>query len=86
MQARLDVVSISEELVESIVNHREDPRLKWNKDGTVTISIGKVLPKDSAVKQTLEGRRRRFRQEVERKLTENGWRKIKANVYSPPAT
>jgi len=86
MQARLDVGPMAKEITESIVNHREDPRWRWQKDGSVRILIGKVLPADSAVKQTLEGRRRRFRQVVEEYLTDSGWPKVRVDVYSAPTT
>jgi len=84
MQPGLNVKPIAEEIVALIDKRQHDGRLKWNADGSVQVVIGKIIPGGSAVKQTLEGRRRRFREEVERLLTNLGWQKVRANVYAPP--
>lgn len=86
MQARLNIHPVAEEIVQLIIDHQEDERLKWNKDGSVRIQIGKILPEGSAVKQTLNGRRRRFRQTVDELLRNEGWQRAGLNVYTPPAT
>lgn len=85
MQARLDIRPVAQEIVQLIIGHTKDDRLRWNKDGSVRVQIGKILPKGSAVKQTLNGRRRRFRQTVEEVLRGAGWQKVGPNVYSPRA-
>jgi hypothetical protein len=86
MQMRLNVRPLADELAHLIASRAPDPRLKWSRDGRVTVRIGKVLPEDSAVKQTLLGRRRRLRNQLEQKLAERGWRTVRANVYAPPRT
>ncbi len=68
MQPRLNVAPIAEEFALAIVDHQSDERLKWNKDGSVRVAIGKIVPAGSAVKQTLEGRRKRLRQAIEANL------------------
>ena len=65
-----------------VVRRKQDPRLKWNSDGTVRVLIGKVLPLGSAVQQTVAGRRKRFRVALDRLLSDHGWHKVRPNVYS----
>ncbi len=86
MQPRLDVKTIAKEIAQLIIKHRQDERLKWNKDGTVRIEIGKILPENFEFKQTLAGRRKRFREAVDNLLNNTGWQKVRANVYAPPTT
>src|SRR5262245_10155191 len=86
MEARLDIRPLAEEVVQLVIGHQEDERLRWNTDGSVRIQIGKILPTGSAVKQTLNGRRRRFRQRVDELLSNAGWQKVRPNVYAPPVT
>jgi hypothetical protein len=80
----LDVRPLAKEIAQQILDHKEDTRLTWNNDGSVRVHIGKIFPKDSAVQQTLAGRRTRFRQTVEGLLEEKGWRRMRPNVYAPP--
>ena len=86
MQAKLDVHPIAKEIVQLIIAHKEDERLKWNQDGSVRVRIGEILPEGSAVNQTLTSRRRRFRDTVEELLNEAGWQRVRPNVYTPPTT
>jgi len=86
MSPRWNAVPVAEEIVKLIIAHKEDERLKWNKDGSVKVQIGKILPKESAVKATLEGRRKRLRKAIDERLIEAGWRKIRENVYAPNNT
>jgi hypothetical protein len=85
MQPKLNVKPLAEEIVGLILEGRHDNRLKWNADGSVRVVIGKVegLQSGSAVQQTLAGRRRRVREEVERLLTSHGWHEVRTNVYAP---
>ncbi len=83
MQAALDIHSMAEEIVQLIIDHREDERLKWNKDVSVHIQIGIIQPEGSAVRQSLTGRRKRFRQAVDDVLGKAGWQKVRTNVYAP---
>lgn len=73
MQARLDVEATAEEIAGLIVTGKEDDRLQWYKDGRVRVLVGKVLPEGSAAKQTLAGRRRRFRAALTERLERECW-------------
>lgn len=81
MQPRLNVEPLVEEIAALIVNRQQDERLKWHDDGHVQVVIGKLLPDGSAVKQTLTGRRKRFRLALTAHLLESGWQEVRANVY-----
>jgi hypothetical protein len=81
-QPILDARPIAEEITQLILNRQEDERLKWNQDGSVRLLIGKIIPEGSAAKQTVSGRRRRFREAVDELLMNAGWQKIRTNVYS----
>ena len=83
MVKRLDVRPIAEEIVQLILDKKEDERLKWKQD-RVTINIGKIkeLEAGSALPQTLAGRRKRFRTVVDELLVEKaGWIKTSPNNY-----
>ena len=85
MAARLDVRPLAEEVSKLILEHQEDDCLIWNEDRSVRVQIGKIIPANSAVQRTLEGRRRRFHKAVRDLLTRDGWQHVGRNVYRPPA-
>jgi hypothetical protein len=80
-QPRLDVGAFAEEVASLILHHREDGRLRWYEDGRVRVVVGKVLPKGTAVAQTLAGRRKRFRQALRDRLAVEGWMEVGVNVF-----
>ncbi len=80
---RLNVKPMADEIAQLIVHRQEDDRIRWNKDGSVRVEIGKILPAGSTPKQTLAGRRRRFRKAVDEFLNNAGWQKVRTNVYTP---
>ena len=53
-QRRLDVRLLAEEIFRLIVERSEDPRLRWNEDGSVRVLIGQIISKRSAVPQTIQ--------------------------------
>ena len=60
-QPALNVDSLADEVVRLVLERKDDPRLKWSPDRSrITLRIGKVIPKESGVKQTVGGRRRRL--------------------------
>jgi hypothetical protein len=84
VQAKLKVEPLAEEIAAMVVKRQDDERLKWYGDGQVQVVIGEVLPEESAVKQTLAGRRKRFRQAITARLAQSGWEEVRANVYRRP--
>jgi len=86
MAPRLDVLPLAQEVVKLILEGKKDERLTWYENGSVRVHIGKILTESSAMRQTLAGRRKRFRNAVESLLGENCWTCIRPNVYQPPAS
>jgi hypothetical protein len=69
MAPRLDVRPLAVDVAALILAGVSDDRLKWSPDGaTVTVRIGRIIPDDSAARQTVTGRRRRFRAALEEEL------------------
>lgn len=73
MTPRLDVRPLVEEIVGLIAKDADDDRLTWSDDRrTVRVNIGRVIP-DDGFKQTVAGRRKRFRSALDEHLVEHGW-------------
>jgi hypothetical protein len=69
MAPRLNVRPLAREVAALIVNSVDDDRLKWSADRTVvTVRIGVIVPEGSAARQTITGRRRRFREALDQEL------------------
>ncbi len=71
----VDVKPIADELVNLIISGSQDDRLQWSAGGRVRVLTGTILPVTSAVKRTLEGRRKRFLKAMEELLTPHGWKR-----------
>jgi hypothetical protein len=80
-QPRLDVRPLADEVARLIVARQRDRRLKWYADGRVRVLVGQILPEGAAVKQTLAGRRKRFRAALVGRLAGEGWAGCGVNVY-----
>lgn len=78
----LNVQPIAEEIAALLINRRQDDRLKWRADGTVQVLTGKIIP-DEGPKQTVNGRRKRFREALVSILEPLGWG-IESNFFRPP--
>jgi hypothetical protein len=81
MKPKLNVKPLAEKIARLIIEGCDDNGLKWNADGSVRVLIGNVIPALSAVKQTLQDRRRRFRTELEALLTIHGWWKVTRDCF-----
>ena len=81
MQPSLDVKPLAEKIAVVIGNGQQDEFLKWYSPNRVHVVIGKILPKGSAVKQTLEGRRKRLRKELIARLESAGWKSLGRGVF-----
>ena len=72
MAPRLDVRPLATEVAALILAGAEDDRLKWSADRSVaTVRIGKVIPAESAARQTVTGRHRRFRAALDHELADH---------------
>ena len=81
MNPPLRVQPIAEEIAALITEGTKDDRLRWRDDGIVQVQIGKVIPEESLPKQTIQGRRKRFRKALEEILEPKGWEVVRSNVY-----
>ena len=96
---RLDVKSIVARVCDAV---QQGPRSEcdlvrkgivfWSSEGEVIIKHGALVPGDG-YRQTVAGRRRRFRQELAAKMSERGWKLrrvqrsmtfVRASVNEPP--
>jgi hypothetical protein len=68
----LKVGPIAAEITELIKNRKADPRLKWKSSDEARVQIGEVIPNDCP-KQTLVGKRRRFKKALQESLQPHGW-------------
>jgi hypothetical protein len=88
MQPGLDVRQVASDLANLILTHERDERLAWQPDRSVLIRARLVLPRvapaESASKQTVDGRRRRFWQALDEMLTSAEWRLVGPRTYAPP--
>lgn len=74
MQPRLNVGPLAEKIADLITSGQEHDWLKWYSPDRVRVMVGEVLPKGSAVKQTLEGRRRRLWRALTAGMEPSGWK------------
>jgi hypothetical protein len=83
MANRVDVRFIAEEVASKIVAGQADDRLSWTGDGRVRVEVGKIFPERSGYMQTVQGRRRRFREALIEKLSTKGWAHLDRNTFGP---
>jgi hypothetical protein len=79
-QPALDVKPLAREVADLIENRISNERLKWRK-GEARVQIGKIIPSEHQPKETLTGRRRRFRKALSEELEPRGWREVRPNVF-----
>jgi hypothetical protein len=79
-QLKLDTDDLASQVVESIVRRQATDALTWNKDGSVKIKVSELIP-ECGPKQTVSGRRRRFRKALDEQLAAHGWTSVSAYKY-----
>jgi hypothetical protein len=82
MDKRLDVKPIAESLADAIIGGKEDGRIVVNKDGSVRLKIGEIIPETNS--QTTSARRTRLRNQLSKNLAPHGWKELRTNVYHQP--
>lgn len=78
--AAWDARPVAAALVDAIVNGHDDDRFTRLADGSVRIVLTTLIP-PGGPKQTLDGRRRRLRRELEKDLARHGWRRDGQTTY-----
>ena len=67
---------IVDELVQLIAEGKKDERLAWFDDGCrVRVLVSRII--QGKFRQTIQGRRKRFRQALDKKLLVTGWGKVR---------
>ena len=84
MDKRLDVKPIAQSLADAIIAGKPDARIIINKDGSVRLKIGEIIP--ATYKETTAARRNRLRARLSTILDPHGWKELRANVYHQPVT
>lgn len=88
MARRVDVDPIADEVAVKIGTGEADDRFRWLGDGRVRVEMGRIFPEGSGYKQTVQGRRRRFREALIDRLSTMGWTHLGRNTFgrTPPPT
>ena len=85
-QQRQDPPRVAEKIAKLIVSRKKSQHLKWNKDGSVRVIIGRIMPAGSAVRKTSAERRKQFGAVLKQRLTEGCWEEVSPYVYIRMAT
>lgn len=88
-QPNLDVKPLAQEIALLICGNHDDARLRWHENRLqVRVCVGKVqdLETGSAVPETLQGRRKRFRTTLSSILAPKGWEYVNSagGIYGGP--
>lgn len=81
MAGRVDVGPIAEEVVWLILGGLANDRLRWLGEGRVRVEMGRIFPERSGYKQTVQGRRKRLRDALIRRLSPLGWSHLGKNSF-----
>jgi hypothetical protein len=81
MASRVDVKPIADMIADKIVKGEPDDRLRWLPDGRVRVQLGKIFPKGSGCRQTIEGRRRRLKEKLIERLELDGWVHLGSSTF-----
>ena len=74
MNPRTDFKSIAKEIAPLILERGTDARLQWIRDGKVRILWKEFLGGQLVSSQTLQGRRKRLREEILKRIKRHGWK------------
>ena len=81
MADRVDVKPIAKKLAVELLAHKECDYFKWMSDNKVQVVFTKIFGSDSGYEQTVIGRRKRCRTELEKQLQDYGWKHTRTNVF-----
>lgn len=81
MASRVNVKQPAAIIAEAILKNQESPSLKRYPDGRVKVLISALFPHGDDFKQTVSGRRKRFRAALDALIQPNGWSEVSTNTY-----
>ena len=83
MAKRIYIKPLLDKILEAIRTGSESDYVWQDEDGSVAVRTTSIFPTGSAVRMTLEGRRKRLRDAVARALLKEGWRRLGPDIYRP---
>jgi hypothetical protein len=81
MNKQLDVQPLAREIAQAIEARADDPRVRWHGDVAHPV-LARIIPGEGLPKQTVEGRRRRLREALEREMALLGWTPVGRGRYA----
>jgi hypothetical protein len=84
MAQRIELKPLVEQVLAAIRSGSENELVSKEDDGTIFLNTTRIFPSGSAVRMTLEGRRKRFREAVARELLKEGWQRLGKDSFRPP--
>jgi hypothetical protein len=69
--SNFDAKPLADELAGIILRGGKDDRLEWSATGSVRLLTGEIIP--AGIKRTIEGRKKRLIDEVDKRLAPKGW-------------
>jgi hypothetical protein len=84
MAQRIYIKPLVDRILEAIHTGSETELVSKHADGTVAVKTTAIFPTGSAVRMTLEGRRKRLREGVAGALLQEGWQRLGPDIFRPP--
>jgi hypothetical protein len=84
MAQRIYIKPLVDRILEAIRIGSETELVSKHADGTVAVKTTAIFPTGSAVRMTLEGRRKRLREGVASVLLKEGWLRLGPDIFRPP--
>jgi hypothetical protein len=84
MAQRISIKPLVESILAAIASGSGNELVEKHEDGTFSLNTTLIFPKGSAVKMTLEGRRKRLREAVASVLLKEGWKRLGNDIFQPP--
>jgi hypothetical protein len=84
MAKRIYIKPLVGKILEAIRAGSETELVWRHPDGTVAVKTTTIFPTGSAVKMTLEGRRKRLREGLASALLKEGWLRLGPDIFRPP--
>jgi hypothetical protein len=84
MAKRIYIKPLVESILAAIASGSGNELVEKHEDGTFSLNTTLIFPTGSAVKMTLEGRRKRLREAVASVLLKEGWQRLGNDIFQAP--
>jgi hypothetical protein len=75
------MTALANEMADLVESRKADGRVEWLDDREAHVIVAQLFPKRSGCKETVSGRRRRFREILEQVMSARGWEARGANWF-----